>query len=264
MKKLISLLILILIVSGEIKLLAQKKTIYVKSSQIGTKVESLVEFRGSNGEILKVLDVSSENPYKDRVVSSSDGQVYGYFTQGLLSNETDSAIAISYSQKVFSEGHMQYQDLGESTLLVYDKSGNERFKKVIKADNAAEPLMAPNMKYVGVYFGGLVYDQITRKIEFIIYDLASGSILYTITAPDIAGANVSQDIFIFSIPEGDAKGSRTYYIFDSLTGLLYKKTYELSVGRMIKKFENKGVVFLVPPNSERVESYPEYFTVVKK
>src|SRR5688572_32738011 len=109
MKSLFPLLIFILIVSGETRLFAQKNCINVKRSQIGIKVESLIEFRGSNDEILKALDVSNQNPYKDRVVSSSHGQVYRYFTEGLLSNVTDSAIAISYSQKVFSEEHVQYQ-----------------------------------------------------------------------------------------------------------------------------------------------------------
>ena len=241
-------------------LLGQNSVIEVKKEQKQSVVESWIAFKGADGKVTKTLTVSEENPYKSRTSSSS----YRSFTEGLLSNVTSSAIAVSYKYKVYSQEREQLQDLGESTLIVYDKTGKELFKQVINADNASEPLVAPNSNYVGVYFGGLVYDAVTKKIGFSIYDLRTKSILFEISTKDIAGASVYEDVFVFSVPETGRDQPRTYFVFDTRTGILYRKTYSLGDVRAIKRFNNDGIVFLLPPDKERVETYTKYFAIIEQ
>lgn len=252
---------------------AQDKSVVVKRTQDKPIVvkralnESTIEFRNSKGEVSKALNVKDANPYKNGIESSGatePGRKGGHFsTQGLVSNVTDGeAIAVSYSIKVFSAEVEQLQDVGESTLLVYDKTGNEIFKQSIKADNASQPLIAPNAKYVGVYFGGLVHDAVTLKNGFSVYDVSSGSLVYDISTPFMAGAAAFGDIFVFS--HQDQGQRQTHYVFDTISGILYKKTYSIEEARYIKRFDNKSIVFLLPPDNERTESYDKHFTIIKR
>lgn len=253
----------ILGLSGHL-IMAQEKAITIKREQN----RQAIEFRTSDGKIFRTLDVDQQNPYKPNFTpqrSNARGVKVGHsFTEGLVSKPGKSNIAVSYSYKAYSEDNSQLQDVGESTLIVYDESGNEIFKKRIEADNAGEPLMASNGKYVAVAFGGVVYDDVTLKVGFTIYNVETKSEVFHISTNDLSGAWVAKDVFVFAVPEGGSDRTTTYFVFDTTRETLYKKSYPIKIYRGIKRFENLGVIFLLPPDAERIEKYETNFKKVEQ
>lgn len=249
----------IVLIAGVLTAHAQPSAISVKRAD-GT---SVIEFKDSGGKVSKKLDVEALNPYKTGASARTSGTSGHAFTEGLVSDVNRVGVAVVYHWVVYSEDRTQLQDQGESTLVVYNTSGKEVFRKTIDADNAHDPLLSPNGKYVAVALSGLVHDAPTRRTGFVIYDVATKAVVFELNLKDLISGVASDDVFVFSEPIADADQSVMYYVFDSRTASVYKHAYPRSIYPFIKRLENDRVVFLLPPDAERYETYKKHFTQLK-
>jgi hypothetical protein len=223
----------------------------------------LLQFNASDNKLQKTIEVEKLNPYKQpelpaklRSVSEKGFQM---LAESYVSNQEQSGVAILHRVKVFNNSHEQLQEVGESVITFYDRNGDERAKFTLANDNADLPLVARNGDFGAVSFNGLVHDGETLKIGFTIFDLRSKKILHDVSTPDVAHAWASEDVFVFAVPETYQVGGRTYYVYDTRTGVLYKKWFDQSTVKYILRFENRGVILGVRSRSERVEEYQKEF-----
>ena len=86
--------------------------------------------------------------------------------------------------------------------------------------------------------------------------------IYDVGAKNIGGGFVQSGLMIFRI--GVDRNHSTYYVFDPDSGILYERTFDMIEMKLLKRFDEKGVVFVLPPDAERIEEYNKYFKVVKK
>jgi hypothetical protein len=253
------LLSAIMLIACVLNARAQQAGISVKH----TGGKSVVEFKDSAGKVSKTLDVEAVNPYKTGASARMSGTSGHIYTEGLVSEGNKAGVAIAYHWVVYSEDRVQLQDQGESTLVVYNASGKEVFRKTIDADNAHDPLLSPNGKYVAVSLSGLVHDAPTLRTGFVIYDVATKAVVFERNLRDLMSGVASDDVFVFTEPMGDADNSMMYYVFDSRTASVYSHAYSRSIYPFIKRLENDRVVFLLPPDAERYETYKKHFTLLK-
>lgn len=252
-------LLLVMVVFAANPTVAQKNAIEVRAVQNKT----FVDFKNSNGTITKTLNIEALNPYNNFQAKGTRSGSAWTFTESLLSESGKSALAVSHSVKVF-EGDFQLQQLGETTLVVYNDSGSEIFKQIIQADNGYWPLVSANLKYAAISFTGLVHDGVTAKVGFSIYDIRTKSLVLDFPTSDVSYAWSLGDIFLFSAADSGYEGTRTYYAFDTNTGKLFKKQYYRNELSKIKRFGPDGIVFSVSPEVERTENYLTHFSPVSK
>jgi hypothetical protein len=136
------------------------------------------------------------------------------------------------------------------------------FQHRLIMEYAQTPFISMNGKYRGLYFGEMTHDGNAKQIGFKIYDIVAGKPLYEIEAKNIGGAFAKSTIMVFRVLV-DSNHS-TYYVFDSITGLLYEKTYDRREMGLLKRFDEEGAVFVLLPDAERTERYDSHFKVVKK
>lgn len=249
----------IVIIASVLNAHAQQAGISVKL----TGGKSVIEFKDSGGKVSKTLDVEAVNPYKTGASARTSATSGHTFTEGLASDGNKAGVAVAYRLVVYSEDRVRLQEQGESTLVVYDASGKEIFRKTIGADNAHNPLLSPNGKYVAVTLSGLVHDAPTRRTAFVIYDIATKAVVFELNLNNLMSGAANEDVFVFAEPMDDADKSMMYYVFDSRTASVYNHAYPRSVYPFIKRLENDRVVFLLPPDAERYETYKKHFTLLK-
>jgi hypothetical protein len=237
---------------------AQDDTVLVK--RIDKK--TILEFKKRDGKLIKEINVDDSTPYP-KEFNNGNSRVAHVMRKAVPSIVVKSGVAVTYRAIAFTEHSEQLQEAGETTVVVYNRSGDELFREKLPLDNAGEPLLSPNGKYVGVWYGGLVPDQETRKIGFTIFDIHKKVKLLEISTVDCNGW-VSDDMFIFKVSEGTVDHRKnTYYAFDTRSGSLYSKSYVMPELRLLKRFENAGAVLALSKGSERIEKYETHFIKVK-
>lgn len=229
-----------------------------------TNNETFLEFKNGNGQILKSLNIKELSPYTNEFKPAYTGtRKLRFFTESNASTPGKAFgivchRVVVYEQETYPEkGDYQRQDLGQSTVVIYDSTGSEVWRKIIPIDNAIWPYVTPNGRYATIGYVAGSYGQ-SGKSGFMVYDVKTNTVVLDFQCTP---AYVWQFDDLFTISEWDSE-RYTYYAFDTQQLVLRKKTYTRSESSMIKRHDPKGLIFLVPPDKERLDRY-DIFEEVK-
>jgi len=217
------------------------------------------------------LDYHNSNPYlkeqPDTVKKLIDSGIiiHPSHKESIPSRKNINYAGVSYIFRAYdNEEWLQIEELIESTVLVFNCSGNEIYRVSNFESDAQEPLISSNGNYLGFHYGTGGYELSNYISGFRIYDVKRDLLLHDIKDHEIegyvAGGYKENDIFAFRV--GLPEKHSYYYVFETTNGILYRRKFSSYEIGMRIRFEKDAVIFNTKSGEQISEKYSDTFEVV--
>jgi hypothetical protein len=212
---------------------------------VNGEVKAIVFKELWTGKIVKEIDIASLNPYSKRKWGkfvAKDGTQYHVANTRVETHVSDSAkyfIAVAFAYYPISADNITIVDKIESAVFVFDRKGEEILRLEALPYPVQKPLISKDGKYLGLYFGELLYEARNIYVGFQIFNVKSKALLYNETAGNIFG-QMRSGMMIFS-EEKDRKLWQVY-IFNPKNRKLYTRLFSVVEFGFLSRYTDNGAV----------------------